>query len=156
MYRAFLFDWGDTLMRDFPNETGPMFQWEKVETMPNVLETLEILSLKSNIYLATNAIDSNKIEIIAALKRVNIHKYFSDIFCYKDIGYKKPSQEYFARIISILKVKPIEVVMIGDNLNNDIIGSNKFGINSILYDLGNKYPDYKGKKIKDLLELATL
>ena len=39
--RCVLFDWGDTLMRDFPEFSGPMASWSHVEALPNVKEVLE-------------------------------------------------------------------------------------------------------------------
>jgi putative hydrolase of the HAD superfamily len=36
--RCLLFDWGDTLMRVFPEYVGPMAAWPKVEAMPHAEE----------------------------------------------------------------------------------------------------------------------
>ena len=30
-----VFDWGDTLMRDFPGTPGPMYMWERIEVPAN-------------------------------------------------------------------------------------------------------------------------
>lgn len=38
--RCVLLDWGDTLMRDFPEFSGPMAAWHHVEAVPNVREVL--------------------------------------------------------------------------------------------------------------------
>ena len=35
-----LFDWGDTLMRVFPEFEGPMFTWPRVEVVSGIKETL--------------------------------------------------------------------------------------------------------------------
>ena len=40
MNRVFLFDWGDTLMRDDPTQTGPMWQWPHVSALPGALNVL--------------------------------------------------------------------------------------------------------------------
>ena len=34
-YEAYLFDWGDTLMTDFPDASGKMCDWEHSEQMTN-------------------------------------------------------------------------------------------------------------------------
>ncbi|NLE77029.1 MAG: HAD family hydrolase, partial [Chloroflexi bacterium] len=41
--QAILFDWGDTLMQDFPQFPGPMAQWPRVAAMPGALEALAAL-----------------------------------------------------------------------------------------------------------------
>jgi len=87
MKKIFLFDWGDTIMQDFPHEIGKMHTWLKVEAMPNADKMLNELSKKADCYLATNARDSSKLDIFKALERVNLHKYFKDIFCYIEIGF---------------------------------------------------------------------
>jgi len=153
MKKVFLFDWGDTILKDFPNETGKMHTWQKVEAMPNAEKMLRELSQLTDCYLATNAKDSNKVDIIKALQRVNLHKYFKDIFCYKEIGFLKPSKEYFDTIVEKLNIEKSEIVMIGDNLENDIKGAESNGIESILYDYNDEYKDYHGAKITDLLTI---
>ena len=102
--KVILFDWGNTIMKDLPSETGVMHNWSKVEAMPNAEEMLKELSQHTDCYLATNAKDSQKEDILKALQRVNLHTYFKDIFCYKEIGFLKPSKEYFDTIFKKLNV----------------------------------------------------
>lgn len=153
MKNVLLFDWGNTLMRDFPNETGKMYLWEKVEAMPNAVNALRELSLSADCYVATNAKDSNKDEIIMALKRVGLDKYIKDVFCYQEIGYAKPSKEYFDAIIKKINIPTKNITMVGDNLKSDIDGAQNSGIKAILYASKEKYPDFSGKRIDDLLML---
>lgn len=40
-YKHYLFDWGDTLMVDFPNENVPMYLWENVAAVEGALEVLK-------------------------------------------------------------------------------------------------------------------
>ena len=155
MKKVFLFDWGDTIMKGFPNETGAMHTWHRVEAMPNAEEMLRKLSQLTDCYLATNAKDSDKEDIIKALQRVNLHKYFKDVFCYREIGFSKPSKEYFDSIIEKLNIEKNEVIMIGDNLEDDIRGAENYGIKSILYDYKDKYKNYHGDRITDLLMIIS-
>jgi len=155
MKKVFLFDWGDTILKDFPNETGKMHTWQKVEAMPNAEKMLKELSQLADCYLATNAKDSYKEDIIKALQRVNLHKYFKDIFCYKEIGFLKPSKEYFDSIVEKLNVEKSEIVMVGDNLETDIKGAESNDIESILYDIKDEHKDYRGVRITDLLMIIS-
>lgn len=153
MKKILLFDWGNTIMKDFPDEKGKMYKWKKVETMPNAEKALKELSKIANCYLATNAKDSEKKDIRKALRRVCIDEYFKDVFCFQEIGYMKPSIEYFNSIMDKLNVSNANLVMIGDNLESDIYGAKNAGIDAILYDPDRKHRDFTGNRIDDLLLL---
>ena len=58
--RCVLLDWGDTLMRDFPEFSGAMAAWPHVAVLPNVKDTLLELRPQWTLALATNSIDSDK------------------------------------------------------------------------------------------------
>ena len=58
--RCVLFDWGNTLMRDFPEARGPMADWPRVETLPGVEEVLRQLRPRWTLALATNAVASDE------------------------------------------------------------------------------------------------
>ncbi|MEK2144723.1 hypothetical protein WOC23_22300 [Vibrio parahaemolyticus] len=58
MGKVYLFDWGDTLMIDFPDQTGKMCDWGNIQAVNGALQTLEALSKEHQIYVATNAADS--------------------------------------------------------------------------------------------------
>jgi len=154
MYKTILFDWGNTLMIDYPDQKGPMYKWEKVKSVKNSKKTLSYLYKKYNCCLATNAKDSTKDDISRALKRVKINKFIKDIYCFKEIGFEKPSNEYFSKIIRDNNCK--EYLMIGDNPEIDITGAQKYGIDGILFDPENRYNNFKGKKITDLADLIRI
>lgn len=156
MKKVFLFDWGDTIMKDYTDEKGPMCSWSKIDAMPFAEEMLKELSQKADCYIATNAKDSTKEEIIKALERVHVANYFKDVFCYRELGVSKPSLEYFDYIIKQLGVAKDEVIMIGDNLDADVKGVINIGIDAILYDRENKYPEYQGLKIDNLMMILKL
>ena len=58
--QVILFDWGDTVMRAFPDETGPMEGWRRVEAMPGIQDVLALPMGSAQIVLATNAADSSR------------------------------------------------------------------------------------------------
>ncbi len=151
-----LFDWGNTIMRDFTDETGVMYKWNKVESMPNAEKILVELSGFADCFIATNAKDSEKSDIVKALQRVELHRYFIDIFCFKELGVAKPAFAYFNAIANCLQASKNEMVMIGDDLIADVEGATNFGIDAVLYDFDNKYQNYNGFKINNLLQLLEL
>jgi len=130
-YKHYLFDWGDTLMVDFPSEDGPMYKWSKVEAVEGADKLLSELSSVANCYVATNAKASSKDDIRKALSRVLLDKYIKDVFCYQSIGFEKPSKEFFYYILASLNADKNEIVMIGDGLEKDILGAIDFGFEAI-------------------------
>jgi putative hydrolase of the HAD superfamily len=131
MYKHFLFDWGDTLMLNIKGQTGPMYKWDKVLRAAGAYECLEYLHNFAKCHIATNAKDSSSTQIRKALKRVGLAQFIDHIFCFKEIGYEKPSQEFFEHIINKLGCLKSEVVMIGDSLETDVYGAKKYEIESI-------------------------
>ena len=156
MYKIYLFDWGNTLMVDFPDKKGPMYLWDKIQAIENAFEILKFLSQNRSCYLATNALDSKKDEIFLALKRVGLDKFIKDIFCSQEVGQEKPSREFFEEIFKKLDYRKEQIVMIGDNLEKDILGALENDIDAILFDPKDKHKDYKDKKIKNLIELKNI
>jgi putative hydrolase of the HAD superfamily len=132
--RCILFDWGDTLMRVFPEFEGPMAAWPQVEAMPHAIKVLSDLRTQSMLAVATNAADSEEAEIWAALSRVGLEKLLDKVYCYRKIGHKKPSKEFFEYILADLGVEQSRVIMVGDDFEADVVGANNCGIRAIWYN----------------------
>ena len=133
-YKHYLFDWGDTLMVDFPSEDGPMYKWSKVAAIVGAEELLRELSKTACCYVATNAKASTEADIRKALARVGLDKYIKGIFCFRGLGFEKPSKEFFSSILASLNSEKNEIVMVGDSLENDINGALNFGFDAIWFN----------------------
>lgn len=134
----YLFDWGNTLMVDFPGQTGPMHQWPQVEAVPGAEPCLELLSKTACCCLATNAADSSSGDIRKALARVGLDRYISDIFCFHELGVLKPSPAFYGRITERLGASPETMLMVGDSLETDIIGAMNCGIRAVWFNRNNR------------------
>lgn len=117
---TYLFDWGDTLMIDFPSATGKMVNWEHVEAVGGALETLTELSSTSKIYVATGAKDSSPEEIAAAFARVGLDEYIDGYFCQRNVGFAKGSPEFLPTITARLGLPLDEIAMVGDSWEKDV------------------------------------
>ncbi len=137
MIKAILFDWGNTVMRAFPQFHGPMAKWPKVEAMPGILYACDSLSQRYKLYLATNSADSTTDDIRAALARVKLDTYFTAFFTATSLKCSKPSTHFYQQILSTLRLLPDEVLMVGDDIFSDVQGASNAGINSIWIDLDN-------------------
>ena len=113
-----------------------------------VIKVLDYLSNKYELVVLSNWFSYSQIE---RLKNLKIDNYFKELIFTEEVK-NKPNKEAFIKACG--NYNPSECVMIGDNLEVDIKGAIKAGLNAILYDKNNKY-DYDNK-IKDLEELEEL
>ncbi|CAM3948234.1 HAD family hydrolase [Vibrio neonatus] len=134
MSAVYLFDWGDTLMVDFANQSGKMCEWSTVQAVDGAQQTLKKLSAVSTIYVATNAADSSEADIKSAFERVGLSPYITGYFCKANLGIGKGTPEFFHKIIEVLGVDPQSVVMVGDSFDNDIQPAIAAGIKAIWFN----------------------
>jgi FMN phosphatase YigB (HAD superfamily) len=126
-----LFDWGDTLMRVFPEYDGAMADWPQVSVLPGALETLAALHPLYTLAVATNAKNSAEADIWRALRRVGLAEHLDRVYCFGSIGKLKPSVEFFAYILADLRLSADESVMVGDEWETDILGANRAGLRGV-------------------------
>ena len=142
---SILFDWGDTLMRVFPEYTGPMKDWPRLEAVPGAVDMLDGLHEDWILALATNAADSDEADIRAALRRVDLERRLDKVYCFKTIGYRKPSPEFFDFILKDLGLPAERVIMVGDDLEADVLGARRAGLRAVWFN----QPAWAGFKIFD-------
>lgn len=134
MSDIYLFDWGDTLMVDYPGVPGKMCDWETIKAVDGAEVALKSISKKSQIYIATGAADSSDEDILKAFQRVGLDRYISGYFCSSNLGCKKIDPDFFPRILQRLGKEPVQVTMVGDSLENDILPAKEIGINTIWFN----------------------
>lgn len=131
--RCILLDWGDTVMRVFPECEGPMFEWPRVEPVDGMKEALAKLHPEWMIALATNAADSEEQEIWSALARVGLDRLIDRVFCYRGVGHRKSEPAYFEHVLADLGIEPNYAVMVGDDIETDVLSANRSGIRAIWF-----------------------
>jgi len=102
-------------------------------TVPNAAELLaDLKSSGINLFVGTNGV---KITQLERLKGSGLDKYFDDYFISEDIGFSKPSAEFFKPIFQRHPdLNKDNSLMIGDRLQSDILGANRAGLNSIWFN----------------------
>lgn len=121
-------------------------------------EVLQKLSKKYRIYLVTNGTLSVQ---RGRLKSSGIEKYLQGVFISEEIGYNKPSIEYFHKCFEqIPDFKKENTVIIGDSLSSDVQGGINAGIKTIWFHRSQDLtedpqpkPDYEIKSLKSLLKM---
>ncbi|MFT6899165.1 MAG: hypothetical protein ACJA13_003598 [Paraglaciecola sp.] len=87
MGKFYLFDWGNTLMVDFPGAQGEMCDWQTLQAVDGAKETLAALYQQGYaLYVATGAEDSSVQDIQLAFERVRLAQFISGYFCKSNIG----------------------------------------------------------------------
>jgi len=83
------------------------------------------------------------------LGKAGLMQYVDGVFGSLDIGFNKPSKEYFDYCFSQLPgTTPAQTVIIGDSLNADISGGTAYGLHTIWFNIRNvepsdsTFPDY--------------
>ncbi len=135
-YPTILFDWGDTVMRDYPEITTPMVEWETVEVIEGIADVLEYLhSSGRRIILATSASISDESQIRAALRRGGLAEYFSGIYCFKNTQLPK-GEAFYRHILNDLSIPASDALMVGDGFEKDIQIPNTLGIFAVWFNPG--------------------
>ena len=108
----------------------------------------ELKKKKIKIALISNA-DCFSVEPL--LEKFDLAKYFDSVHLSYTKGYLKTNPKSFEAILKELKLKPEDVLMVGDSLQTEIEGAKKAGIKPILLDRRGRrdYPE----KIADLTGL---
>ncbi|MEZ8825071.1 HAD family hydrolase [Vibrio amylolyticus] len=153
---AYLFDWGDTLMVDFPDAEGKMCDWHHVEAVSGAKEMLEGLSAEHRIYVATSAKESSEQDIVVAFQRVGLDQYISGYFCLSNLGIAKGSADFYRAILANLDLNPEQVTMVGDTPEKDILPAIEAGLSAIYFNpTGADNGCVQAPQIRKLTELIT-
>lgn len=122
---------------------------------PNTIETLESLRKDEyKLHIITNGF--KEVQFIK-LKNSGLIDFFDVILCSEEVGKSKPNPEVFQFALNRANAKKNESLMIGDDYHADIIGAEKFGMQSILFDPYNKHKEGRHDwKIKHLNEIPEL
>ncbi|MFB4165952.1 HAD family hydrolase [Alteribacillus sp. JSM 102045] len=105
-------------------------------------DTLEVLSkLKTDyqLFLLTNGAPTLQDEKLNMTPQ--LIPFFDYILVSGAFGIGKPDPAIFNHALKLLSVETNEAVMVGDNLNTDILGSNRAGIKNIWINRDNAAPD---------------
>jgi 2-haloacid dehalogenase len=120
-------------------------------------ELLDSIHGKYKIAIITNGIKEVQLRRI---QNSTIKQYIDGIIISEEVGYPKPYTEIFDYSFEVMKHTNKEsAIIIGDNIGSDILGGNRFGIDSCLYNPNNVVnvsevkPTYEIKELSQLLEI---
>lgn len=95
----------------------------------------ELLQLQKERYILIAATNGTKIAQTKKLKNSGLDQIFHRIYISEDVGFEKPSIEYFQHIFKKENITDTkEVLIIGDSLTSDIQGGVNIGIDTCWYN----------------------
>ena len=104
----------------------------------------KIVIITSDMYLPYDFVEK-------VLKRQHIEGY-KKLYLSNQVNKRKDNGELYTHILQDLKIKPYEMLHIGDNLKSDYKNAKKMGISSYLYENSQKKFNKKDKQIKYFLK----
>jgi len=142
---------GEKLAEHFPIERkkNPFLYEES-------LRVLEELQGEYKLFLLTNGspnLQNNKLDMTPELA-----PYFDDIIISGAFGKGKPDPSIFEHALERMGISKNQAIMVGDNLNTDILGATRVGIKSVWINRENKEkvevePDYEIEHLEELFPI---
>lgn len=137
-----------------PDETARIYEGYLAHGhffMDGAPELLESVYGKCKLYLATNGTACVQ---HGRLNSADIEKYFDNIFISEELGYDKPSREYFTACFNkIPNFDKSKAYIIGDSLTSDIQGGINAEIKTVWFNPNNEKNE---TEIKPDFEIHTL
>ena len=90
------------------------------------------------------------------LLRTGILKFFEVVTASSEYDYSKPDPKLYETIINRYNINKEEMIMIGDQVDKDVLPCLEIGIDAIWLNRKNKDNDYNVKEIKSLTTLIDL
>ena len=86
---------------------------------------------------------------------LNLEKHFQ-IFTPKETKFSKPDKRAFLFVLNFFKLNPEEAIMIGDEIERDLIPAENLGMEAILIDRKGESENVPFQKINSLRELRKI
>ncbi|HII54238.1 hypothetical protein COT30_00720 [Candidatus Micrarchaeota archaeon CG08_land_8_20_14_0_20_49_17] len=132
-------------------------KYECLKPRPKAMQLLTSLRAKYTLAIVT---DAPRDKAWQRLILSGLDGFFYPVVTFNDTGEEKPAVAPFRRALSILKVKPVDALFVGDNPERDIIGAKKIGMKTCLAKYGCQdyheemdVADYRIGKFEELKEV---
>lgn len=122
-----------------------------VNLFDDTTDTLNYLKQKKyKLIIASNGYEDLQMKKINSKLDTNL---FDDIFISEQCGCHKPDIQFFKEVVRMVSVSASQIMFIGDNFANDVMGPLNAGMKSIWITDKSVETNYHGLKINRLAEL---
>lgn len=101
----------------------------------DALEVLDYLQPSYKLHIITNGFQNVQYR---KLENSGIQKYFSTITTSEEVGVKKPHLDIFCEAMKRAEAVPQTSIMIGDNIEADILGAKNAGMQTLFFNSRNE------------------
>ena len=119
--------------------------------MPHAVELLQYLKPRYQMHIVTNGFVETQ---FAKLERSGIRHFFTHVFVSERIGASKPKKAFFDHAVKSANARKKESIVVGDNLEADVMGAKKAGIDAVFFNpngqIHNQHPNYEIASLKEL------
>lgn len=127
----------------------------KTHLIPGTSELLDyLLDEKYKMHIITNGF--SEVQFVK-IENAGLKKYFDIVLTSEMVGEKKPHAAVFHKALSLASASLEDSLMIGDNLEADVIGAREMGMDQVYYNpLGESHEELITHEIKALTELIGI
>ena len=119
-------------------------------------ETRRVLSELKARQFKLGVISNFDSRIYSVMTDLDILNFFSSVTISSETGYAKPQPEIFAAACSSLAVSPDHVLVVGDNLQDDVLAGQQAGLRAVLIDRDSRHDGISVPRIKTLNSVLML
>lgn len=116
-------------------------------------ETRDVLSSLQKLPIKLGVISNFDSRIYTVMRDLDILSFFQSITISSETGFAKPELQIFAAAAKSLQSDPKAILLVGDNLRDDVQAARRAGMQSVLIDRANRYPDADVPRISTLREI---
>jgi len=128
-----------------------------IDNLPNyntlfdgAIEILDYLKQKYNLHIITNGFEEVQLK---KMQKSKILHYFDKVITSESVGVKKPNPKIFYHSLELANTEPKNSMMIGDNLEADILGAQQIGMQTIFFNYHNKPVNNNTISVNNLIEI---
>ncbi|MFN8208153.1 MAG: YjjG family noncanonical pyrimidine nucleotidase [Bacteroidales bacterium] len=127
---------------------------QKKALVPDAKDVIAELSEKYELYIITNGF--TEVQLIK-LKESGLSPFFKKVFTSDMAGETKPSSAIFHFALTSVQARKTESLMIGDDLEVDVMGARNYGIDQVYYNPGGLvHHEAVSYEIRSLAELRNI
>jgi FMN phosphatase YigB (HAD superfamily) len=131
---ALLFDLGDTIMLEETEVKDAAETTLHAELIPGIADALH--RFKARGYPLALVADSRPLTPVNVLREHGLFELFDTLAISEVVGALKPDPQIFRAALDALHIPEAEygcVVMVGNNLERDVVGANRLGLISVFF-----------------------
>ena len=125
-----------------------------VRLVPGTMELLQYLKSKYHLHIITNGFQ--EIQDVK-MQGSGMAPYFESITVSEEIGIKKPNPELFLYALKKAQAQAIDSLMIGDEMDVDIIGAKNAGMDQLFFNRKNEPHEeevtYEVRHLSEIMEI---